>query len=55
MPFALHSLRRFLLQCSGMYGAGRFTLQPAYVSGFWSLITLLVLSSGSVYAEWVAV
>ena len=30
-------------------------LPPAYVSGFWSLITLLVLSSGSVYAEWVAV
>ncbi|MEP6960265.1 MAG: surface-adhesin E family protein [Nitrospirota bacterium] len=30
-------------------------LPLAYVSGFWSLITLLVLSSGSVYAEWVAI
>ena len=27
----------------------------AYVSGFWLLITILVLSSGPVYAEWVAV
>lgn len=27
----------------------------AYVLGFWSLISLLVLSSGSVHAEWVAV
>ena len=31
------------------------TLPPAYVLGFWSLALLLVLSSGSVYAEWVAV
>ena len=30
-------------------------LPPAYVSGFWSLITLLVLSSVPAYAEWVAV
>jgi len=30
--------------------------QPlAYYSGFWLLITLLVMSSGPVYAEWVAV
>jgi hypothetical protein len=27
----------------------------AYVFGFWSLISLLVLSNGSVHAEWVAV
>ena len=27
----------------------------AYVMGFWSLIALLVLSSGSAYGEWVAV
>ena len=31
------------------------TLSPAYVLGLWSLALLLVLSSGSVYAEWVAV
>jgi len=55
MPFALHSLRRFLLQCSGMYGARRFKLPSAYISGFWSLITLLFLSSAPAYAEWVAV
>ena len=30
-------------------------LPPAYVFGFWSLVLLPVLSSGSVYAEWVAV
>jgi hypothetical protein len=30
-------------------------LPPAYVSGFWSLITLLVLSSVPAYAEWVVV
>lgn len=30
-------------------------LQPAYVLGFRSLVLVLVLCSGSVYAEWVAV
>ena len=30
-------------------------LPLAYVLGFWSLITLLLLSSGSAYAAWVAV
>ena len=30
-------------------------LPPAYVSGFWSLITLLFLSTVPAYAEWVAV
>ncbi len=39
MPFTLRSYRRFPL---------------AYCSGFCSLITLLVLSSGPAYAEWVA-
>jgi hypothetical protein len=29
--------------------------QPAYWSGFWALITLLVLSTVPAYAEWVAV
>lgn len=32
----------------------RIRFPRAYVFGFWSLITLLVLNSGSVYAEWVA-
>jgi hypothetical protein len=40
MPFWMRSLR---------------CLPLTYCSGFWSLITLLVLSSGPVYAEWVAV
>ena len=29
--------------------------QPTCVSGFWSLVTLLFLSSVPAYAEWVAV
>jgi len=33
----------------------RVTLLPAYFWGFWSLITLLVLSSAPAYAEWVKV
>ena len=33
----------------------RLTLPLIYVSGFWSLITLLALSSVPAYAEWVAV
>jgi hypothetical protein len=32
-----------------------FRLPLAYFSVFWSLLTLLVLSSGPAYAEWVAV
>jgi hypothetical protein len=40
MPFSIRSLRR---------------LPQTYFSGFMSLITLLVLSSSPVYAEWVAV
>jgi len=41
MPFSIRPYRRFLPLVS--------------ISGFWLLITLLVLSRGSVYAEWVAV
>lgn len=33
----------------------RFKSPQAYVFGVWSLISVLVLSSGSVHAEWVAV
>ncbi len=39
-----------------IYYAGPFLKLPlASISGFWLLITLLVLSSGPAYAEWVAV
>ena len=55
MPFVLRPFRRVPLPCSVTYNAGPFHKQPlAYVSGFWLLITLLVLSSGPVSAEWVA-
>ena len=40
MPFSIRPFRRLPL---------------TFVLGFWLLITLLVLSSGPVYAEWVAV
>jgi|SRR6185295_7873976 len=40
MPFSIRSYRRLPLP---------------YLSAFWLLITLLVLSSGPVYAEWVEV
>ena len=56
MPFTLRPYRRFPVQCAVSYHAGPFlTLPLAYFLGFWLLITLLVLSSGPVYAEWVAV
>src|SRR3989441_12570990 len=44
MPFSIRSNRRFHVRCS-----------VAYISGLRLLITLLVLSSGPVYAEWVLV
>jgi hypothetical protein len=48
--------RRFPVPCSVTYHAGPFLKLPlAYFSGFWLLITLLVLSSGPAYAEWVLV
>jgi hypothetical protein len=38
------------------YNAGPFLKLPlAYCSGFWLLVTLLVLNSGPTYAEWVSV
>ena len=56
MPFTVHPYRRFPVQCAVTYNAGPFlTLPLAYCLGFWLLITLLVLSSGPVYAEWVAI
>lgn len=54
MPFTLHAYQRF--QCSVTYPAGRcLNLRPRYCLGFWSLITLLALSSGPSYAEWMFV
>ncbi len=54
MPFTLRPYRRFPVQCAVTYNAGRFLKLPlAYIFGFWLLITLLVLSSGPVYAGWV--
>jgi hypothetical protein len=56
MPFVLRPYRRVPLPCFVTYDAGSLLTQPlACVLGFWSLITLLFLSSGPVYAEWVAV
>ena len=54
MPVTLRPYRRFPVQCAVTYNAGRFLKLPlAYIFGFWFLITLLVLSSGPVYAGWV--
>ena len=56
MSFVLRPYRRFPVQCSITYHAGLFLkLALAYFSGFGTVITLLVLSSGPVYAEWVSV
>jgi hypothetical protein len=56
MPFVLRPYRRVPLPCFVTYNAGSLLTQPlACVLGFWSLITLLFLSSGPAYAEWVAV
>ena len=56
MPFSIRPYSRFPVQCSVTYNAGPFFKLPlAYFSGFWILITLLVLSSGSGYAEWVSI
>ena len=56
MPFTLRPSRRFPVQCAVTYQAGPFLKLPlAYFLGFCLLITLLVLSRGPVYAEWVAI
>lgn len=56
MPFSIRPSRHFPVQCSVRYHAGpSLTLPLAYLLGFWLLIPLLVLSSESVYAEWVLV
>ena len=56
MPFTIRSYRRFPVPYSVTCNAGpSLKLLLAFSWGFWLLITLLVLSSGSVHAEWVAV
>ena len=56
MPFAIRPPRRSTVQCPVTYNIRPFLKLPlAYFSGFWSLITLLVLGSVPAYAEWVAV
>jgi hypothetical protein len=56
MPFALRPFPRIHKQCAVTYHAGSFLKLPlAYISDFWLLITLLVLSSGPAYAEWIAI
>jgi hypothetical protein len=56
MPFVLRPSRRVQLPCSVTYNAGSlFALPLACVFSFWTLITLLVLSTVPAYAGWVAV
>ncbi|MEP6959211.1 MAG: surface-adhesin E family protein [Nitrospirota bacterium] len=55
MPFLIRPFRRFPVQYSVTYNAGSFIkFSLAFCLGFWLLITLLMLSSGSVHAEWEA-
>ncbi|MBI3355211.1 MAG: hypothetical protein HY038_00270 [Nitrospirae bacterium] len=55
MAFAIRPYRRLPVQCPVTYYGGLSIKFPlAYSLGFWLLITLLVLSRGPVYAEWVA-
>jgi surface-adhesin protein E len=56
MPFSIRPSRRFPVHCSVTYHGDPLLAPPlAYCSGIWSLITLLWLSVGPVYAEWVDV
>lgn len=55
MPFSIRFHCRFSVQCCVAYYFGPFLKLPlAYLLGFGSLITLLLLSR-PVYAEWVSV
>jgi hypothetical protein len=56
MPVFLRPSHRVSLASSVTCKAGSlFTLRVTYFTGFWSLITILFLSSVPAYAEWVAV
>ena len=53
MPFTIRSDRRAPVPCSVTSTAGLFLKLPlAHALGFWSLVTLLVLSSGPANAAW---
>ena len=53
MLFTIRSDHRVPVSCSVTSNASLFLKLPiTYVSGFWVLVTLLVLSSGPVCAEW---
>lgn len=53
MPVTIRSCRRFPVSCSVACNANPFSKLPLdYFWGCWLLITLLVLSSGPVYAGW---
>ena len=53
MPFTKFFFHRFLVVNSIAPSASSFiTLTLTYTAGFWLLATLLLLSSGPVYAEW---
>jgi surface-adhesin protein E len=53
MPFTIRPFRRFPVQHTVAYHASPcFKLPLAYCSGFGLLLTLLVLSSGPAYGEW---
>ena len=54
MPFTIRPYRRFPVPYSVTCNAGpSLKLLLTYSWGFWLLITLLMLNSGPVYAEWV--
>ena len=56
MPFSIRPFPRFPVHCPVTDNAGPFVkLLLGYLLGFWLLITLLVLSSGPAYAEWVSI
>jgi len=56
MAFKLRPFRRVPVECAVRYHAGPFlTLPMAYVVGVGALVTLLVLNTKPVYAEWMAI
>jgi len=52
MPFTIRPYRRVLMPCSVPYNAPSLILSQAFFLCLCLLITLLVLSSGPVYAAW---
>jgi hypothetical protein len=56
MPFSIRPHRRLPVNYSVTYNAGAFLkLSAAFFLGLVSLITLLVLTSGSAEAEWMSI